>query len=79
MELEEWCRRVEARVNYSFYGQQDFSDVGTAFHETMRLGGLVKRESAVNVRSDSFIFEHWPNDAFNVIGYLGFFIQTLGS
>ena len=49
-----------------------------AFHEVVGLGCLIEWESAVDVRSDCLIFEHWPDDAFDVTGDLRLFIQALG-
>lgn len=65
-------------ANRSLNGQQDLPYVTAAFHEVVGLGCLVERVSAVNVRSDCLIFEHWPDSALNVTGDLGFFIQALG-
>ena len=53
--------------------------MAAAFHKLVGLGCLVERESAVNVRSNRLVFEHWPDNAFNITGDLCFFIQALGS
>ena len=66
-------------AKYSVNGQQDFSYVCAAFHQMVGLGCLLERVSAVNVRSDRSIFEHWPDSVLNITGDPGFFIQALGS
>ena len=49
------------------------------FHKLVGLGCLVERESTVNVRSNRLVFEHWPDNAFNITSDLCFFIQALGA